>query len=286
MVGTLLDAIEGSSKPSLSFEFYPPKDAAASTNLWSTVDNLLGASPAFTSVTYGAMGSNQDTSLSVVRKLAPMVPTIAHLTCIGAKRDVISQLLSDYSEAGVQGLLALRGDKPKGFDSLPQSDFSTALNLVDLAVGETSFTVGVAAFPEKHPESPSLEHDIKVLKLKQDAGAQFAMTQLFFEPDAYWRLIEKARLAGVTMPIIPGVMPISNVRQIIRMAEISGAAVPDSLRKRLDNAPTDESAQAIGMAFSVELGTQLLQSGAPGLHIFTLNQHVAALELAKAVGLA
>jgi methylenetetrahydrofolate reductase (NADPH) len=131
-----------------------------------------------------------------------------------------------------------------------------------------------------------LEHDIKVLKLKQDAGARFAMTQLFFEPDAYWRLIEKARLAGVTMPIIPGVMPISNARQIIRMAEMSGAAVPDSLRKMLDNAPTEESARAIGMTFSVELGTQLLESGAPGLHIFTLNQHVAALELAKAVGLA
>lgn len=286
MTGTLTDAIDANSTPSLSFEFYPPKDETAEVTLWSTVDKLLEVGPKFTSVTYGAMGSNQDTSLNVVRRLAPLVPTIAHLTCIGSKREAISKLLGKYSEAGVQGLLALRGDKPKGLDDLPESDFSTALELVDLAVKETDFSIGVAAFPEKHPESPSLNHDIKILKLKQESGAQFAMTQLFFEPEAYWRLIEQARSAGVTIPIIPGVMPISNVRQVLRMAEMSGASVPESLSANLRGASSDDAAREIGMAFSVDLGLQLLKAGAPGIHIFTLNQHAAALELARGVGLA
>lgn len=286
MTGTLTAAIEAISTPSLSFEFYPPKDETAEVSLWSTVDKLLEVGPKFTSVTYGAMGSNQDTSLNVVRRLAPLVPTIAHLTCIGSKREAISSLLGKYSEAGVQGLLALRGDKPKGLDDLPESDFSTALELVDLAVKETDFSIGVAAFPEKHPESPSLNHDIKILKLKQESGAQFAMTQLFFEPEAYWRLIEQARSAGVTMPIIPGVMPISNVRQVLRMAQMSGASVPESLSANLEGASSDDAAREIGMEFSVDLGQQLLKAGAPGIHIFTLNQHAAALELARGVGLA
>jgi methylenetetrahydrofolate reductase (NADPH) len=286
MTGTLAAAIDAISTPSLSFEFYPPKDEAAEVTLWSAVDKLLEVGPKFTSVTYGAMGSNQDTSLNVVRRLAPQVPTIAHLTCIGSKREAISSLLGKYSEAGVQGLLALRGDKPKGLDDLPESDFSTALELVDLAVKETDFSVGVAAFPEKHPESPSLEHDIRVLKLKQESGAQFAMTQLFFEPEAYWRLIEQARSAGITIPIIPGVMPISNVRQVLRMAEMSGASVPQSLSAKLAGASSDDAARGIGMEFSVDLGLQLLKGGAPGIHIFTLNQHAAALELARGIGLA
>lgn len=286
MAGTLTDAIDANSTPSLSFEFYPPRDETAQVTLWSTVDKLLEVGPKFTSVTYGAMGSNQDTSLNVVRRLAPLVPTIAHLTCIGSKRDAISSLMGKYSEAGVQGLLALRGDRPKGLDDLPESDFSTALELVDLAVKETDFSIGVAAFPEKHPESPSLDHDIKILKLKQQSGAQFAMTQLFFEPLAYWRLIEQARSAGVTIPIIPGVMPISNVRQVLRMAEMSGASVPESLSAKLEGASSDDAAREIGMEFSVDLGLQLLKGGAPGIHIFTLNQHVAALELARGVGLA
>lgn len=286
MTGTITAAIEAISTPSLSFEFYPPKDETAEVTLWSTVDKLLEVGPKFTSVTYGAMGSNQDTSLNVVRRLAPLVPTIAHLTCIGSKREAISSLLGKYSEAGVQGLLALRGDKPKGLDDLPESDFSTALELVDLAVKETDFAIGVAAFPEKHPESPSLDHDIKILKLKQESGAQFAMTQLFFEPEAYWRLIEQARSAGVTMPIIPGVMPISNVRQVLRMAQMSGASVPESLSANLEGASSEDAAREIGMEFSVDLGQQLLKAGAPGIHIFTLNQHAAALELARGVGLA
>jgi methylenetetrahydrofolate reductase (NADPH) len=286
MTGTLMAAIGASTTPTLSFEFYPPKDETAAATLWSTVDKLLEVGPKYTSVTYGAMGSNQDTSLEVVRRLAPLVPTIAHLTCIGSKLDAISSLLRNYSEAGVQGILALRGDKPKGLDAVPESDFSTALDLVNLTVRETSFSIGVAAFPEKHPESPSLEHDIKVLKLKQESGAHFAMTQLFFEPEAYWRLLDQARAAGVTIPIIPGVMPISNVRQVLRMAEMSGAVVPNTLNAKLNDASSEVAARAIGMDFSINLGLQLLKAGAPGLHVFTLNQHKAALELARGVGLA
>lgn len=281
----LTPLLVNSPRPTLSFEFFPPKDEGSRASFTSSVDELAKLNPDFVSVTYGAMGSNQKSSLEVVESLAKRFPTIAHLTCIGATRENIQSLLDQYTQLGVAGILALRGDKPANFDSLPVSDYRVALDLVNQVIQTSNLPVGVATFPEKHPESPSLEHDIHVLKLKQDAGATFAMTQLFFSMNAYDELVNAARSAGVTIPIVPGVMPINNVKQVLRMAEMSGASVPDSLTNKLTEASSDEDAQMVGMDFTVKLATELLAKGAPGLHIFTLNHHRAAIEVATGAGL-
>ena len=223
------------SRPTISFEFFPPKDETGFENLRVSFEHLMALDPDFISVTYGAMGSNQDRSIAVVQEFAMRVPTIAHLTCIGATRSNLQELLATYAASGVAGILALRGDIPKDFVGEPLGDFKRATDLVHL-VRETNFEIGVAAFPEKHPESSSLEHDLKVLKIKQDSGSSFAMTQLFFDIDAYFKLVNSARGAGVIIPILPGLMPIANAKQVLRMAEMSGASVPEELVAALNSA--------------------------------------------------
>ena len=284
---TVRDALgQVGSKPALSFEFFPPKDASGEESLWRAFDRLLELSPNAVSVTYGAGGSNQERTLAVVDRMAPLVPTIGHLTCVNSSRPQIEAIIRRFEDSGVAGILALRGDAPKG-QELGQAtgDFATAIELIEVARAVSKLDVGVAAFPEVHPESPNLAHDARVLRLKQDAGASFASTQLFFEADAYWRLRSAALEAGADIQITPGLMPINNAKQVLRMAEMSGAKVPANLVAQLEGA-TDEEARRIGMDFTIELGKELLAKGAPGLHIFTLNQSVAAMELAKGVGLA
>ncbi len=272
--------------PTLSFEFFPPKDEAGANSLRNSIEELMTLSPDFVSVTYGAMGSNQDSSIAIVEQLSKIVATVAHLTCIGASTSGIQNLLTLYQSAGVAAILALRGDKPKGYDEQPAGDFTYASDLVRQVKQFTSFEVGVAAFPEKHPESHSLADDIRILKMKQDTGASFAMTQLFFDVEAYSQLVSSARAEGVTIPIIPGVMPFENARQVLRMAQMSGATVPPELDLKLSQASNEEAARTIGMDFSVHLVQDLLAAGAPGIHIFTLNQHRATLELANSANLA
>jgi methylenetetrahydrofolate reductase (NADPH) len=280
-IGLLLS----SSRPTISFEFFPPKDEQGFESLRASFAELSKLSPDFISVTYGAMGSNQDRSLAVVQEFANQVPTIAHLTCIGATTKSLTSLLDQYATSEVAAILALRGDLPKDYVGAPFGDFATATDLVEL-VKVSSFEIGVAAFPEKHPESPSLEHDLAVLKIKQDAGASFAMTQLFFDIEAYFDLVSAAREVGIVIPVVPGLMPIANAKQVLRMAEMSGARVPDVLLKSLELAEDENQARAIGMEFSVNLAKELISRGAPGLHIFTLNHHRAAIELLQGAGLA
>ncbi|MEN9993117.1 MAG: hypothetical protein RLY83_687 [Actinomycetota bacterium] len=275
----------GDARPTISFEFFPPKDAAGFDTLRTTFAELQKFNPDFISVTYGAMGSNQDSSLAVVQEFSSQIPTIAHLTCIGATKATITALLDSYSAFGVAGILALRGDIPKTYEGNPLGDFASANDLI-IHIDESNFEIGVSAFPEKHPESPSLAHDIEVLKLKQESGANFAMTQLFFEIDAYFQLVAAARDAGITMPIVPGVMPIANAKQVLRMAEMSGAKIPEQLLEELNSAADEETARSIGMAFSAKLANALIAGGAPGIHIFTLNHHKATSELLVAAGLA
>jgi methylenetetrahydrofolate reductase (NADPH) len=273
-------------QPTLSFEFFPPKDEAGADSLWKNYDKLLEVSPDFVSVTYGAGGSNRETSLAVVDRMAKDVLTIGHLTCVGSSFDGSREIIKHFEQAGVRSILALRGDSPQNEpDALSKGQLKTALELVELVRAESSLEVGVAAFPEVHPESPHLQHDAEVLNLKQQAGASYAMTQLFFTVEAYQDLVAAASLAGANLPIIPGVMPISNAAKVLRMAEMSGAAVPKQLLARLQNASEDE-ARIIGMDYSIELSTKLLEAGAPGLHIFSLNFSKAALEVARGCGLA
>lgn len=279
-------ARKAAAEPTLSFEFFPPKDEAGEANLWSAFQKLLEVSPDYVSVTYGAGGSNRERSLAVVDRMAAQVLTIGHLTCVGATKQSTLEILQHFERAGVGAILALRGDAPKDDpDALGKGELKTALELVDLVHESTKLEVGVAAFPEVHPESPNMEHDSKVLALKQDAGATFSVTQLFFSVQAYTDLVASAQAAGATLPIIPGVMPISNAKQVVRMAELSGAAIPAELIAKFDAAADEDEAREIGMAYSTQLAKDLVTAGAPGVHIFTLNHHAAAIELARGAGL-
>jgi methylenetetrahydrofolate reductase (NADPH) len=283
-VFNLLKARAARGQKSLSFEFFPPKDGAEST-LWETFDAVLGVDADFVSVTYGAGGSNQEKSFEVLDRMAPLILTVGHLTCVGASRASTRATIERFGSAGVRTVLALRGDAPKDNpEALNSGELKTALELVELVRAETSLEVGVAAFPEKHPESPSLGHDASVLWQKQAAGASFAVTQLFFGVDYYTRLVSEGHEAGVTLPIVPGLMPVSNAKQLLRMAAMSGAQVPEQLAHQLEISD-EATARKIGMEYTIQLGKDLLAAGAPGLHIFTLNRSEAALELAAGVGL-
>lgn len=274
------------AEPTLSFEFFPPKDEVGEANLWNAFEKLLEVSPDYVSVTYGAGGSNRERSLAVVERMSKQVLTIGHLTCVGATKSSTLEIVKFFEQVGVGAILALRGDSPKDDpDALSKGELKTALELVDLVREATDLEVGVAAFPEVHPESPNMEHDSRVLALKQASGAKFAVTQLFFSVQAYTDLVASAQAAGASLPIIPGVMPISNAKQIVRMAELSGAAIPDELLAKFDQADDEDQAREIGMAYSTQLAKDLVAAGAPGIHIFTLNHHAAALELARGAGL-
>lgn len=273
------------SEPTLSFEFFPPKDEDGAASLWSSYDKLLEVAPDFVSVTYGAGGSNRETSLAVVDRMAKDVLTVGHLTCVGASRDSTREVISRFEAAGVRSILALRGDSPRDNpNALAEGELKTALQLVELVANETSLEVGVAAFPEKHPESPDFAHDAKVLNLKQQAGASYAITQLFFTVDAYVELVETSKAAGATLPIVPGLMPIGNAERIVRMAQMSGAKLPVELLKKFESAD-EAQARVIGMDYSIKLATDLIAAGAPGLHIYTLNLAKAAIEVARGAGL-
>ncbi len=283
-VSAVLEARMQLGQKSLSFEFFPPREGSEES-LWRTFDSIMQLNTDFVSVTYGAGGSSQDKSLAVLEHMAGQVLTVGHLTCVGASRASTAIAVKNFEDVGVKSILALRGDSPKDQpNALSQGELKTALDVVDLVHELTSLEVGVAAFPEGHPESPDLFHDSKVLNLKQAAGATYAITQLFFGAGHYTRMVDLAAQAGATMPIIPGLMPVSNAKQLLRMASMSGAAVPDFLAEKLSSAD-EATARKIGMDFTIQLGRDLLDQGAPGLHIFTLNKADAALELATGVGL-
>lgn len=269
---------------SLSFEFFPPKEGAEE-QLWNTFQAVLDVKADFISVTYGAGGSNQEKSFEVLDRMAPEILTIGHLTCVGASRASTQSTIKRFEQAGVRSVLALRGDAPKDRpNALADGELKTALELVDLVREVSSLEVGVAAFPEGHSESADLAHDARVLQMKQAAGAAYAVTQLFFGVDYYTNMVAQAAAVGATLPIVPGLLPVSNAKQLLRMAQMSGAAVPIELAHQLETSD-EATARRIGMDYTIALGKQLLAQGAPGLHIFTLNKSEAALELAAGVGL-
>jgi methylenetetrahydrofolate reductase (NADPH) len=218
--------------------------------------------------------------------MAKDVLTIGHLTCVGTTIAGTIDTIHSFENAGVRSILALRGDSPAGQpDALATGELKSALELVDLIAHNTELEIGVAAFPEVHPESPDLQHDAKVLSLKEQAGASYAITQLFFSVEHYLEMLEANEAADVgLLPVIPGVMPMANAKQVIRMAEMSGAAMPTELLAKLQDAD-EATARKIGMDYSIELSRKLVEVGAPGLHIFSLNHHGAALELARGAGL-
>jgi methylenetetrahydrofolate reductase (NADPH) len=274
-----------SGEPVFSFEFFPPKTDAGERQLWSAISDLAPLEPTFVSVTYGAGGSTRDRTVRITSRILAEtgMDAVAHLTCVGATEDELREVLVRYQLAGISNLLALRGDPPGG-PSAPwvpvPGGLSHADELVSLARRTGDFTIGVAAFPEGHPESRDLEADAAVLAGKQRAGAVFAVTQFFFRAEDYFALVDRAGEHGVTMPILPGIMPVTDVRQIERFAELSGAAFPSELAARFHELADDPSAVVeLGIEVATELSEKLLAGGAPGLHFYTLNRSTATREV-------
>jgi methylenetetrahydrofolate reductase (NADPH) len=276
----LIDAGE----KSYSFEFFPPKDEAGERQLWTALRELEALQPTFVSVTYGAGGSTRDRTVRVTQQIAAdtsMTP-MAHLTCVGHSREELRTVVGAYADAGVRNVLALRGDPPAG-PGTPwtptEGGLTYASELVALVRSLGDFSVGVAAFPEGHREAPSVDEDARVLRIKQDAGAEFAVTELFFRPADYFALLDRCQAVGVEIPVLPGIMPITSLRQIQRMAELSGREVPAEVVSRFDGVSEPADVRAIGIEIATELCDTLLAGGAPGLHFYTLNRSKATREI-------
>ena len=280
----------------ISFEFFPPKSAEAEEKLWQIIRNELAPlRPDFISVTYGAGGSTRDRTLRLVERIATEteITPVAHLTTVLATEAELESILDRLDAAGVHDVLALRGDPPAGIEPgapLHHDGLAYAVDLVRLirARGRDHFSVGVAAYPEVHPEAADAESDARHLVEKVRAGADFVVTQFFFETRHYLDLRERARRLGLpdAVPIIPGIMPVTNLKQIERFAELSGAELPEWMKERLRAVAGDPSAvRALGVELATELCSELLEAGAPGLHFYTLNRSSATREIYKNLGL-
>lgn len=287
-VGALL----ASGERSFSFEFFPPKTDEGETRLWQSLRELEALHPTFVSITYGAGGTTRDRTVRITGEIAEetTLTPVGHLTCVGATRDDIHRVMAEYADAGVSSILALRGDPPGGPGATwvpTPGGFEHAEELIAFVCSLGTFSVGAAAFPEGHPEAPDLDFDARVLARKADAGADFAITQFFFRVRDYVDLVDRARAHGCAIPIIPGIMPVTNLGQITRFAELSGAAFPAELLERFAEAGDDPVAvERIGVEVATELCEQLLDEGAPGLHFYTLNSSTATREVYEALGAA
>ena len=269
-----------------SFEFSPPKSAAASMSLGRTIAELEPLGPSFVSVTYGAGGSTRehtrDTVLWVQRETN--VPPMAHLTCVGHTRAEIEDIIATYVEAGIVNVLALAGDAPKDPADARPSDYTYATDLIEHLREISDLSIGVAAHPEGHPRSPDLATDRRYLAEKLRVS-DFATTQFFFDIEHYLSLVNDLADLGVTKPVVPGIMPVTNIGQVERMAELSGAAFPSWLRERLESGKTPEDVRRIGVDAATELCAALLEAGAPGLHFYTMNKSTATRDIYTQLGL-
>lgn len=287
-----IDEILGAAdQPTFSFEFFPPKSPKGEAMLTGALSELQSLEPSFVSVTYGAGGSNRDTAIDVVTRLRRDhgLEAMAHLTCVNATTDQLRATLDEMSAAGVENVLALRGDPPQGEERWTKTDggLEYSCDLIQLLAGEYEFAIGAAAFPETHIHAVSPEDDLGYLKQKVDAGALFLITQMFFDNAYYFDFVERARAIGIGVPIIPGVMPILSSEGIRRMAQLSAAYIPPPLLLELEARRGDDEAVAeLGVAHATLQCAELLERGAPGIHFITLNRSPATRAILSALRVA
>jgi len=273
---------------SLSFEFFPTKNEAGEARLFQVVAELEALAPTFVSVTYGAGGGTMKNTGNVIGRIKKETPLTAmpHLTCVDQSKGELKKILEDYKGWGIKNVLALRGDPPKGTGKFvaPKDGFCYAIDMVTLAVAVGGFSIAVAVYPEGHPESPSLEMDMYYTKQKIDAGADFAITQMFFDNGYFYRFLERAEKTGITIPIIPGIMPISDLDRIKKFSQMCGATLPDYIVRRLEKAGAGEAGK-VGIEVATEQCADLLEHGVRYFHFYTLNQSDAVSRIVSNLGL-
>ncbi|NBS17736.1 MAG: methylenetetrahydrofolate reductase [NAD(P)H] [Gammaproteobacteria bacterium] len=276
-----------STNPIFSMEFFPPRTPEAEASLAGVIERLAPLTPRFCSVTFGAAGSTREKTFETVLSLQSLgLEGAPHLSCIASTRDNIREVLMAYQAADIRHIVALRGDMPSGM--LSAGEFRYANELVAFIREETQdhFHIEVAAYPEMHPQAPNLRTDVQNFKRKVEAGANSAITQYFFNPEAYFRFLDDCEKAGIDIPIVPGIMPITNHTQIARFSEMCGADIPRWIRKRLEQLGDDrEGIRAFGLEVISDLCRRLLEEGAPGLHFYTLNQSEAVLGIYRNLGM-
>ncbi|NQU16763.1 MAG: methylenetetrahydrofolate reductase [NAD(P)H] [Candidatus Saganbacteria bacterium] len=273
----VIDALK-EDKQTLSFEFFPPKTEKQEKRLFEVISQLKGFNPDFVSVTCGALGTTRDKTVFWTKEIKErfQLEPITHLTCVAETKESLKKHIDELAKIGVKNILALRGDPPEGHDKFipPLNGFRYAKQLVEFIKSiNPEICVGVAGYPEGHRESPSVEKDIQFLKEKVDAGAEYIISQLFFEADLFFAFVERCRKAGISVPILPGIMIITSLKQINKMTEICGAGIPNALMKNLEWHKDDpEAIKKIGIEEAVNLCSKLQQADIPGLHFFVMNQ--------------
>jgi methylenetetrahydrofolate reductase (NADPH) len=281
-----IDELVGKGKPTISFEFFPPKNDAGFAQLYQTVGELHSLRPSYVSVTYGAGGSTREKTVDLVQRIQKdlRIRSMAHLTCVGHTADEIGRILDELWQAGIRNVLALRGDPPAGQTNFVKTEggFGYANELVAYVRSRHDFCVGVAGYPEGHPQCLNRTRDLEHLKQKVDAGACFVITQLFFDNADFYRFRDAARGMGIDVPVIAGIMPIVNVAQIKRFVSMCGAKIPHPLLTKLEGLEKDADAvYAAGVDYATQQCRDLLDQGADGLHFYTLNRSKATVEICK-----
>ncbi len=284
------EAYANSSDPVFSFEFLPPKTKEGERNLYAALGELRALDPAFVSVTYGAGGTTRDKTLDIVTRIRDEygLEAMAHFTCVGATVEELSETLDAMAQAGHENVLALRGDPPQGQEEWTKTDggLEYSRELVELIRDRYDFSVGAACFPETHIHAASADDDLTYLKAKGDAGAQFLITQLFFDNDRYFAFVDRARAIGIDIPIVPGIWPIINAAQIERVTKLSAASMPEVLTRELHaRADEPEAVLDFGVAYATLQCAELLAGGAPGIHFYTLNRSPATRAILSALRL-
>ena len=274
--------------PVFSFEFFPPKTDEGQRTLQGTLEVLADDAPDYVSVTYGAGGTTRNRTVEITKQIKQSlgIEAMAHLSCVGEPAERLSEILHDLEAVGIENVLALRGDPPRGqTEWRPHpGGLSYSIELIALIRERFDFCVGAACFPEIHPDAPDRASDLGYAKAKADAGVSFLITQLFFDNEVYFRFVDEARAAGIEVPIIPGIMPITNYGQIKRFTEMCGATIPDDLTAQLDGRADDPEAVAeLGVAYATLQCSDLLARGAPGVHFYTLNRSPATRAILAAL---